>query len=122
VNIPLADGLAARVSGDLYDQGEGYYGEASRGMSKRTNGRAKLLWEPNDAFSLLVGFAYEKNEAFSGGTSTRAAVPSLATTTTPSAGIFPGQKIQRQYWAEANWDVGPSRSLTCRHSFLGAGR
>jgi iron complex outermembrane receptor protein len=30
VNIPLADGLAARVSGDYRDQGEGYYGEADQ--------------------------------------------------------------------------------------------
>ena len=106
VNIPLARGLAARVSGDYRDQGKGYFGNANWGLSKRTNGRAKLLWEPNDAFSLLVGIAYEKNDAFSGGTSTTAAPPTLATTTKTDK-IFPGQKMQRQYWAEANWNVGP---------------
>lgn len=106
VNIPLAQGLAARVSGDYRDQGEGYYGDAERGMSRRTSGRAKLLWEANDTFSLLVGFAYEKSDAFSGGNSTTAAPPTLATTTTTTA-IFPGHKLQRQYWAEANWDIGP---------------
>ena len=106
VNIPLADGLAARVSGDYYDQGEGYYGQGNMGMSQRTNGRAKLLWEPNDAFSLLVGFAYEESDAFSGGNSTTAARPSLVRTTVNNV-IFPGHKEQRQYWAEVNWDVGP---------------
>jgi outer membrane receptor protein involved in Fe transport len=106
VNIPLGQGLAARVSGDYRDQAKGYYRQANQGMSERTNGRAKLLWEPNDAFSLLVGFAYQKFDAFSGGNSTTAAPPTLATTTTTTA-IFPGQKLERQYWAEANWDLGP---------------
>ena len=106
VNIPLADGLAARVSGDYREQGEGYFDDATRGMSERTNGRAKLLWEPNDAFSLLFGVAYEKSDAFSGGNATTAAPPTLVETTTTRP-IFPGEKEQRQYWAEANWDIGP---------------
>jgi len=106
VNIPLATGLAARVSGDYFDQGEGFAGQANRGMRQRTNGRAKLLWKPNDDFSLLVGVAYEKDNAFSGGNVTTAAPPTLALTTLTSA-VFPGHKEQRQYWAEANWDVGP---------------
>jgi outer membrane receptor protein involved in Fe transport len=33
-------------------------------------------------------------------------VPTLALTTL-NAGISPGLKEQREYWAEANWDVGP---------------
>jgi iron complex outermembrane receptor protein len=106
VNIPLAEGLAARVSGDYRDQGKGYYGQAESGMNERTSGRAKLLWEPNDAFSLLVGFAYEKSDSFSGGNSTTAAPPTLAETTTASP-LYLAQKQQRQYWAEASLDVGP---------------
>jgi outer membrane receptor protein involved in Fe transport len=106
VNLPLTDGLAARVSGDYRDQGEPYNGQAGRGMGTSTNGRAKLLWQPNDAFSLLVGFAYAKNEAFSGGYSATAAPPTLALTESTTA-IYPGYKQQRQYWAEVNWDVGP---------------
>jgi iron complex outermembrane receptor protein len=94
------------VSGDYREQGEGYDNQATRGMGKRTNGRAKLLWEPNEALSLLVGFAYEKRDAFTGGSETNARPPTLALTTT-SAPIFPGHKVQRQYWAEAGWDVGP---------------
>jgi iron complex outermembrane receptor protein len=113
VNIPLTNGLAVRVSGDYHDQGKGYYGEAGGGgmggnglLGKQTNGRAKLLWKPNDDFSLLVGFAYAKNDDFSGGNSYVAAVPTRALTTRISP-IFPSYKQQRQYWAEANWDIGP---------------
>jgi outer membrane receptor protein involved in Fe transport len=106
VNIPLATGLAARVSGDFHDQGKGYYDIASRGISKRTNGRAKLLWQPSDALSLLVGVAYEKRQDSSGGNSTTARPPTLVETTTTRA-KFPAYKQQRQYWLEANWNVGP---------------
>jgi len=106
VNIPLGDKFAARVSGDYYDQGQGYFDQGNRGMGQRTNERAKLLWQPSDTFSLLIGLANEKRDAFSGGNSTTAAPPTLALTTLTNA-IFPGHKEQRQYWAEANWDVGP---------------
>ena len=108
VNIPLTQGLAARVSGDYYDEGKGYYDIASRGMSKRTNGRGKLLWQPSDAFSLLVGVAYERREDFTGGKSTTAVTQTLVQTTTTSP-IFGGAyKHQRQFWAEANWNIGPA--------------
>jgi len=105
-NIPLTETLAARVSGDYRDQGDAYYGQATRGKGERTSGRAKVLWKPNDALSLLVGFAYEDREDFSGGTTSVAAVPSFVLTTTTSP-VFSGFKHQRQYWAEGNWDVGP---------------
>jgi iron complex outermembrane receptor protein len=117
VNIPLADGLAARVSGDYYDQGEGYYGAATRGVGTRKNGRAKLLWEPNEGFSLLMGVAYEKRESFGGGTSYTATLPSFAITTTNSL-LAPGFKETRQYWAEVNWDVGPVK-ITYLPAFRG---
>jgi outer membrane receptor protein involved in Fe transport len=107
VNVPLTQGLAVRVSGDYHDQGDTYYDIGSRGMGTRTNGRAKLLWKPNDGFSLLLGVAYEKREDFSGGNSTTARPPTLALTTTTTP-ILSGFKEQRQYWAEANLDVGPA--------------
>jgi iron complex outermembrane receptor protein len=106
VNIPLATGLAVRVASDYYDQGAGFFGQASSGMGKRTNGRAKLLWQPSDSFSLLVGAAYEQRDNFSGGSFTTAAPPTLAFTTV-SAVVLPSHKEQRQYWAEVNWDLGP---------------
>ena len=71
VNLPLSNALWRCVwSGDYHDQGDGYYGEAGggwrEGWAKTTDGRAKLLWTPNDAFSLLVGFAYEKQSGLFG--------------------------------------------------------
>ncbi|EIZ77123.1 putative outer membrane salicin receptor [Novosphingobium sp. Rr 2-17] len=66
VNIPVGSTLAVRLAGDYRDQGEGYFGEAKRGKRKRLNGRAKVLWEPTDGLSVLLGYAYEKDRAFSG--------------------------------------------------------
>jgi iron complex outermembrane receptor protein len=106
VNIPLTATLAARVSGDYYDQGKGYYGAATRGVGQRTNGRVKLLWKPNDAFSLLTGVAYEKRDSLAGGTSYTITLPSNVITTTDAI-LAPGFKETWQYWAEANWDIGP---------------
>jgi outer membrane receptor protein involved in Fe transport len=105
VNVPLSSTLAARVSGDYYDQGKGYFGQGNRAISTRKNTRAKLLWQPNEDFSLLTGFAFESRDAASGGNSTTAAPPTLALRTLSNS-LFPGHKISRQYWAEANWDIG----------------
>ncbi len=33
VNIPMGDKFAARLSGDYYDQGDGYFDQANRGMT-----------------------------------------------------------------------------------------
>jgi iron complex outermembrane receptor protein len=117
VNLPLGKTVAVRVSGDYRDQGDTYYGQAlaggprlgeasTGGMGKSTNGRAKVLWKPSDAFSLLVGYAYGKNDSFSGGGSTEFNPTTNIYTTTISP-IIPSQEVQRQYWAEANWNVGP---------------
>jgi iron complex outermembrane receptor protein len=116
VNLPLGKTLAVRLSGDFRDQGDAYYGQAiaggpllgesTGGMGKSTNGRAKVLWKPNDAFSLLVGYAYGKIDSFSGGSSTKFN-PTNDTYMTTLSPLFPSQKVQRQFWAEANWDVGP---------------
>jgi iron complex outermembrane receptor protein len=108
VNLPLSNVLAIRVSGDYYDQREGFYNEGTDGQQTNTYGRAKLLWKPNDDFSLLMGVAYEKREGFGGGTAYTAHLPTYALTTTNTA-IYPGHKESDQYWAEANLDLGPVR-------------
>jgi iron complex outermembrane receptor protein len=105
VNVPLSNTFAMRVSGDYYKQDQGYYSQATRGQGTRTNARAKMLWKPNDTFSLLVGAAYEKREAFGGGTSYTALLPTYTLRIT-NAIVYPGTKDSRQYWAEANWDLG----------------
>jgi iron complex outermembrane receptor protein len=107
VNLPVGNTLAVRLAGDFREQGEAYYDQPrTGGMGKSTNGRAKVLWKPNDVFSLLVGVAYAKNDSFSGGSSTLFNPVTQVDTTTISS-LFPAQKVQRQYWAEANWDAGP---------------
>jgi len=106
VNIPIANDLALRIAGDRHNQGEGYYGEANRAMGQRTDGRAKVLWKPSDALSLLVGFAYEKNDAYSGANSSTANPARVVTTIT--TGIYAGHKQSRQHWAELNWNLGPA--------------
>ena len=105
VNIPITSDLAVRVAGDYHDQGKGYYGDANRGLRERTDGRAKVLWNPTDTLSLLAGFAYQKDDANSGGNSSTADLARNITTTT--VGIYPGHKESRQYWADFNWDLGP---------------
>jgi outer membrane receptor protein involved in Fe transport len=110
VNLPVNNTLAVRVAGDYRDQGDGYFGEADRGMGSTLNGRAKVLWKPVDDFSLLVGVAYERDEPTPAVTRARSTRPILVNTRSrrPPAGIFPGYKEQRQYWAELNWDFGPA--------------
>ncbi|EIZ80906.1 TonB-dependent receptor [Novosphingobium sp. Rr 2-17] len=105
MNVPLGSTLALRVSGDYRDQGEGYFGEADRGMRKRTSARAKLLWQATDELSVLLGYAYEKDRANSGGNQTTSNQQYQYTTITSPT--FPGRKEQNQYWAEVNWDLGP---------------
>jgi outer membrane receptor protein involved in Fe transport len=105
VSVPLGSTLALRVSGDYYDQDKGYFGEGDRGKRERLNGRAKLLWEPNDNMSVLLGYAHEDDRAFSGGNITTSNQAGVLTTLT--AGLGKGRKIQNQYWGEVNWDLGP---------------
>jgi iron complex outermembrane receptor protein len=107
VNVPLGSTLAIRLAGDYRDQGSAYYGMArSGGLGTSTGGRAKVLWKPTDDFSLLVGAAYQKNDAYSGGSSTDYN-PITGNYTTRISPIFPARKEQKQYWAEATLDVGP---------------
>jgi outer membrane receptor protein involved in Fe transport len=109
VNLPANNTFAVRLSGDYRDQGDGYFDEANRGMGSTLSGRAKALWKPGDDFSLLVGVAYERDQAYSGGNQSTVDTTNLGyTITTTSSPIFPGYKQQRQYWAELNWDIGPA--------------
>ena len=105
VNLPLNHTLAVRVSADYRDQGEGYYNEDSRGLGNTLNGRIKALWKPTDDFSLLVGIASERDREYTGGNQYTASLTRVVTTAT--APNFLGYKVQRQYWAELNWDIGP---------------
>jgi len=111
VNLPLTSTLAARISADYYDQNQGFYNQAVSGKRQRENERVKVLWQPTSDVSVLLGFAYETDNSFSGGNVTTASgqnntgTAPLVLSTTTSA-IFPGHKEQRQYWAEINWNIG----------------
>jgi iron complex outermembrane receptor protein len=109
VNLPFNNTLAVRLAGDYRDQGDGYFNEADRGMGRTESGRAKVLWKPVDDFSLLVGAAYERDEAYSGGNQSTVNTTNLGyTIATTSSSVFPGYKLQRESWAELNWDIGPA--------------
>jgi len=109
VNLPFNNTLAVRLAGDYRDQGDGYFNEADRGMGRTESGRAKVLWKPVDDFSLLVGAAYERDQAYSGGNQSTVNTTNLGyTIATTSSSIFPGYKLQRESWAELNWDIGPA--------------
>ena len=117
VNLPFSPTLAVRVAGDYRDQGSGYFDEANRGLGSSLNGRAKVLWKPADDFSLLVGVAYERDEAYSGGNQSTVDTTKLQyEIATTNSSVFPGYKLQREYWAELNWDFGPAL-LTYQPSF-----
>ncbi|WP_244410713.1 TonB-dependent receptor [Nitrospirillum viridazoti] len=105
LNLPIvSDVLSARVSGNYYAR-DGYI-DANGGAVRSTDGRIKLLYKPNEDFSLLVGAALSDSKDHSGGTLIGvsqfpnvveyADVPDIQSVTAKS----------RQYWAEVNWNIG----------------
>ncbi len=117
VNVPLGDKLAVRFAADYYDQNQAFYGDDKYGGKRqRENGRVKLLWQPTSDLSVLLGYAYENDNSYSGGTSYTANGPNNtspnSTGTTPltiysvTNPLHLGNKIQREYWAEINWNLG----------------
>jgi iron complex outermembrane receptor protein len=105
VNLPLGDTVALRVSGNKY-QRDGFR-VPQGGSSDITDGRVKLLFQPSDAFSLLVGVAVEKNKTYDSGSTSRVATANSDPVFTPQpSSLSPGHNDYRQYWAELNWDLG----------------
>lgn len=105
LNVPVGEVLALRVSGNSY-QRDGYYSPQG-GAVDTTDGRVKLLFEPNDDVSLVLGIAAQDAEQYSGqnqGTLTKAdqinydSVVPLGT----------GKAKTWQYWAHLDWDLGPA--------------
>lgn len=102
-NVPVGDMLAVRLAGNEYER-EGYYAKDGGATSTKA-GKAKLLFEPNDALSILAGWALQDQVANSGG-----AIASLTAPNTISfspSSVSQGINIFRQYWANAAWDAGP---------------
>jgi iron complex outermembrane receptor protein len=104
IDLPLAqDVLGLRLSGNSYDR-DGFY-NGKGGKVSTQDGRAKLLYKPNDNFSLLIGAAVENNTNNNGGALVQASANRNVVVYAP-AGIGVGKINFRQYWAEMNWNVG----------------
>jgi iron complex outermembrane receptor protein len=105
VNAPIVDDvLGVRIAGNRYER-DGYF-SAKGGALESTDAKAKILYRPNDDFSLLFGFALQNNDTNSGGTtiSLKQGEPdTFVFTDTP---IGKGSNDFRQYWAELNWNLG----------------
>jgi iron complex outermembrane receptor protein len=105
VNIPLGETFALRVSGNKYER-DGYYSEVG-GSANNTDGRIKLLFEPSDTFSLLVGAAGQNNKTNSGGVTSILRSPNNQFSVTENlASLSPGDNKYRQFWARMNWNLG----------------
>jgi iron complex outermembrane receptor protein len=105
VNVPLGDTVALRISANKY-QRDGFY-LPQGGSSDSTDGRVKLLIQPSDTFSLLLGAAIQNNKTSSGGSTSRLPSPDGEIITTPQpSSVSPGENKYRQFWAEMSLDVG----------------
>lgn len=103
LNVPAGEVVALRVAGNYYKR-DGYY-SPDGGAVDTVDGRAKLLFQPSDQFSALIGVAVQNNDEFSGqnqGTLNRDDEIDYDTVVP----LGTGQDKTRQYWAEINWDFG----------------
>lgn len=105
VNVPIADVFALRASADRYER-DGY--DASEGQRvDAIEGRVKLLFQPNEDFSAMVGFAVQNNDEHFGqwgGFLTGLGNDAVAFNTPVPLGS--GYDKTKQYWANIKWDLG----------------
>jgi iron complex outermembrane receptor protein len=104
VDLPLVDNqLGLRVAGNSYDR-TGYY-NGDGGAIKNLDGKVKLLYKPNEDFSLLVGVAAQNNTDHTGGAAVQSSTNPSVITYGP-APIGTGHNTFREAWAEMNWNLG----------------
>jgi iron complex outermembrane receptor protein len=104
VDLPLIDNeLGLRVAGDSYER-SGYY-NGDGGAIKNLDGKVKLLYKPNDDFSLLLGVAAQNNTDHTGGTTVQSSTDPRVITYEP-APVGTGHNNFRQLWADMNWNLG----------------
>lgn len=103
LNLPLGDEWAVRVAGNEYKR-DGYLSKDG-GAVKTTDARAKVLFQPNDSFSALVGVALQDNTLHSGGLSASLSSPDSTYSYSPIP-VSGGTNDFRQYWARVRWDLG----------------
>jgi len=113
VNVPMGETFAVRVSGNSYER-NGYI-SPDGGALRVQEGRIKLLWKPNDALTVLLGFVDDYNLTYLGGTDsngTNGNIPLIAPNTyghlTDSPPLGTGHNRYVQSWANVTWDFGPA--------------
>jgi iron complex outermembrane receptor protein len=100
VNIPLIDDkLAVRISGNRNSR-DGY-DSADGGAQLNADARVKVLYQPTDDISALVGYASEDNVVHTGGVTLSLISPNTATAA--PAPIGQGSNSARQVWGEFKW-------------------
>lgn len=104
VNLPLGGMFALRASGDEIDR-DGFV-SAYGGKDEYTQGRVKLLFEPNTDFSVIVAGAEAYEHQNAGGVEIEQNTPN--TYTYVPAPTAEGQSHSKQYWANMTWNLGPA--------------
>jgi len=104
LNVPIvSDKLALRISGNRY-QRDGVDVETGFGRSRVTEGRAKLLLQPNDELSLLIGAAFQEKRLYNGGIDGVLTQPDRIDYRPFAVGS--ADTKYRQVWGELNWNLG----------------
>jgi len=104
-NLPIGDVWALRVAGNQYER-DGYLSRDG-GAVEMTAGRAKLLFEPSETFSALLGLAVQNNQLHSGGISANLTSPDSDKYSYSTIPVSGGENDFRQYWAKVDWNIGP---------------
>ncbi|WP_330704975.1 TonB-dependent receptor [Novosphingobium resinovorum] len=107
INVPLVeDQLGLRVAANHYerdgvDVGKGF------GASRVNEAKAKLLIQPGDRLTLLVGGAFQDKRLYNGGVSGNLVEPAKVEYQDYSVGS--ANTKFRQLWAEARLDIGDAQ-------------
>jgi iron complex outermembrane receptor protein len=105
LNLPLVkDVLSVRVAGNYYGR-DGFF-DADGGAISSTEGRVKVLYKPSETFSLLLGAAFNDSTDHSGGRQIAVSPDPREVAFVDVNQIASVRVKTRQYWAEANLDLG----------------
>lgn len=104
LNLPVVEGkLGLRLSGNYFDR-DGYFSEGDAITNKDLRG--KLLYQPNDDVSVLLGYARQENTQHSGGVTFLVSATDPESYTAAPNPVGDGENTFEQYWAEVNWSLG----------------
>ncbi|WP_237714035.1 TonB-dependent receptor [Novosphingobium sp. Rr 2-17] len=104
VNVPIVtDKIAVRASGNFY-QRDSYDADNGGGYRRNLDGRVKVLLQPTDGFSAMVGFAIEDNKSRSNGVAINQVSPDKFVFS--DAPVGPGKNRSWQVWGVFKLDLG----------------